>query len=115
MEKKKNITDYTADELEAVKCDVGEQEFTISTYRGEAALTVYISDNTMLTRFKKLMAAAPGEYKLKDIQWDKDGNPTGYFFEMPTRWLSFRSKDIKVELTEEQKRERAQRLLMNRK
>ena len=110
MVKKKNVSEYTADELEVVRRPTEEQEFTLDAYRNDAVISVYISDNTMLTKFKKLMKAAPENYKLKSIQWDTKGNPTGYFFEMRADLLRFGTGKTTRVYTEEEKRAAAERL-----
>lgn len=83
---RKFISEYTADDLGIMDVGADEQETTISWYRRDTVASVYTSDNTMLTKMKKLMAKSP-DCKLKDITWSKDGEPTGYFFEVPVRFV----------------------------
>lgn len=86
---RKAMTDYTADELELVDCATGEQEITISGYRSDDRLDVWVSDNVMLTKLKRAMKKAPDAYKLEDIVWTKDGTVAGYKFSMPKKRLRF--------------------------
>ena len=103
---RKPISEYTADDLGIVDVGADEQETTISWYRRDAVASVYTSDNTMLTKMKKLMAKS-SDCKLKNITWSKDGEPTGYFFEVPVRFV----KVLKPkEVSEEQRAALSERL-----
>lgn len=103
---KKPIEEYTADDLEVMEVAGEEQETTISWYRRDAIAVVWTSDNTMLTKMKKLMAKSP-DCKLKNITWSKDGEPTGYSFEVPVRFV----KVLKPkEVSEEQRMALSERL-----
>ena len=103
---RKPISEYTADDLEVMEVAGEEQETTISWYRRDAVASVYTSDNTMLTKMKKLMAKS-SDCKLKNITWSKDGEPTGYFFEVPVRFV----KVLKPkEVSEEQRAALSERL-----
>lgn len=103
---RKPISEYTADDLGIMDVAGEEQETTISWYRRDSVASVYTSDNTMLTKMKKLMAKSP-DCKLKNITWSKDGEPTGYFFEVPVRFV----KVLKPkEVSEEQRAALSERL-----
>lgn len=103
---RKPISEYTADDLGIMDVAGEEQETTISWYRRDAVASVYTSDNTFLTKMKKLMAKSP-DCKLKNITWSKDGEPTGYFFEVPVRFI----KVLKPkEVSEEQRAALSERL-----
>ena len=103
---RKPISEYTADDLGIMDVAGDEQETTISWYRRDAVAVVWTSDNTMLTKMKKLMAKSP-DCKLKNITWSKDGEPTGYFFEVPVRFV----KVLKPkEVSEEQRAALSERL-----
>lgn len=94
---KKPIEEYTADDLGIMDVAGEEQETTISWYRRDAVASVYTSDNTMLTKMKKLMAKS-SDCKLKNITWSKDGEPTGYFFEVPVRFVKvLKPKEVSEE------------------
>ena len=94
---RKPISEYTADDLGIMNVVGDEQETTISWYRRDAVASVYTSDNTMLTKMKKLMAKSP-DCKLKNITWSKDGEPTGYFFEVPVRFVKvLKPKEVSEE------------------
>lgn len=103
---RKPISEYTADDLGIMDVAGDEQETTISWYRRDSVASVYTSDNTMLTKMKKLMAKSL-DCKLKNITWSKDGEPTGYFFEVPVRFV----KVLKPkEVSEEQRAALSERL-----
>lgn len=103
---RKPISEYTADDLGIMDVAGDEQETTISWYRKDSVASVYTSDNTMLTKMKKLMAKSP-DCKLKNITWSKDGEPTGCFFEVPFRFV----KVLKPkEVSEEQRMSLSKRL-----
>lgn len=103
---RKPISEYTADDLGIMDVAGDEQETTISWYRRDSVASVYTSDNTMLTKMKKLMAKS-SDCKLKNITWGKDGEPTGCFFEVPVRFV----KVLKPkEVSEEQRAALSERL-----
>lgn len=94
---RKPISEYTADDLGIMDVTGEEQETTISWYRRDAVASVYTSDNTVLTKMKKLMAKSP-DCKLTNIAWSKDGEPTGYFFEVPVRFVKvLKPKEVSEE------------------
>lgn len=106
---RKELKDYTADELEAVDASGDEQEVTITAYRSDERMNLWVSDNTMLTKVKRCMRANPEEWRLEQIAWNKEGTVAGYEFSFPKKYLSFRTKTTTYELTDEQKAERAAR------
>lgn len=91
-----------------------EQEFTITASRNDKKITIYVSDNTFLTKVKRAFAANPTGWTGYMVK-NKEGNPTGYFFETSKKYLTLRTKDRTKELTEEQKAAVAERLKKSRK
>ena len=88
-----------------------EQETTINFSRTQDAVDVWTSDKTVMTKLDKLCITAPGFYKLiaEHKAQDDVGAITSKEYRISDkRMLSFRS--MKRNLTEEQKRERAERL-----
>lgn len=106
---KKAITEYLPDELDPVDASTDEQEVTITAYRGDERMSLWVSDNTMLTKVKRCMRANPEEWKLERVEWHKEGTVAGYEFSFPKKYLSFRTKTTTYELTDEQRAERAAR------
>lgn len=92
-------------QLKAVKCAAEEQETTITIMRDENKIRLYTSDNTRVTKMQKLINAPDTTWKLVKTVFDKEGNPTGYFFECSDKkMLGLRPKKAAVkEMTEEQK------------
>lgn len=88
-----------------------EQETTINFSRTQDAASVWTSDKTVMTKLDKLCISAPDFYKLiaEHKAQDDVGAITSKEYRISDkRMLSFRS--MKRNLTEEQKRERAERL-----
>ena len=84
---KKAVHLYRPEELEAI---VGltkeEKETTVSWSYDLPMATVWTSDNTTLTKMKKLMREVPTQCKLVDIGWYK-GNPVGYKFSVHKKFI----------------------------
>lgn len=99
-------------ELKSVVCeDIYEQETTIVFSRKENKASVYCSDNTMLTKIQKLLNTPDSEWELKGMDEDKEGNPTGYFFECPKNLISLRAKKkVGKEYTDEERAAFAERM-----
>ena len=91
-----------------------EQEFTITASRNDKKIAIYVSDNTFLTKVKKAFAANPTGWTGYVVK-NKEGNPTGYFFETSKKYLTLRSKDRTRKMTEEQRAAAAERLKRSRK
>ena len=88
-----------------------EQETTINFSRTQDAVDVWTSDKTVMTKLDKLCNSAPDFYKLiaEHRAQDDVGAITSKEYRISDkRMLSFRS--MKRNLTEEQRRERAERL-----
>ena len=88
-----------------------EQETTINFSRTQDAASVWTSDKTVMTKLDKLCISAPDFYKLiaEHKAQDDVGAITSKEYRISDkRMLSFRS--MKRNLTEEQKRKRAERL-----
>ena len=107
MLEKKYITNV--DEITSIRCDADSREITLNKGFGEN-WSVYVSDNTMLTKLKRLMKTAPEGYvKCWASGKTPDGFASGYFFELNPKCVTFRSgkkKERNIKLTEEQKAER---------
>ena len=88
-----------------------EQETTINFSRTQDAVDVWTSDKTVMTKLDKLCVTAPDFYKLiaeHRAQDDVGAIVSKEYRISDKRMLSFRS--MKRNLTEEQRRERAERL-----
>lgn len=91
-------------ELKACTCSVDEQETTIQISRDGKEIHLWTCDNTRLTKMQKLINAPGSLWKLTDTTYDKNGEPTGYFFICSDKkMLALRPKKVSKELTEEEK------------
>lgn len=91
--------------LELPECfpnvDVEEQETVISFSRRDDSITIYTSDNTTLTKLKKLMEKGAAQYRVKKI-WYIEGEPCGVSVEAAKRCLSLRAGNER-EISDEQR------------
>ena len=102
-------------ELKSVKCNVEEQETTIQISRADGIIRLYTSDNTRISKMQKLINAKGTEWKLDKAAYNKDGEPTGYFFSCHViNCLSLRTKKSKGrEFTEEEKEAAREKFVKN--
>lgn len=103
-------------ELKSVKCNVEEQETTIQISRADGIIRLYTSDNTRISKMQKLINAKGTEWKLDKAAYNKDGEPTGYFFSCSNKkMLSLRAKPAEyAPMSEEQKTALAERFAKTR-
>ena len=88
-----------------------EQETTISYCRTEAAVSVWTSDRTVMTKLDRLCREAPDNYQCVEIGRDQSGCMMSKEYQIADKGLlSFRKNRNTVTLTDEQKAERAERL-----
>lgn len=91
-------------ELKSCVCSTEEQETTIQISRDGNEIRLYTSDNTRLTKMQKLINAPGTLWKLVKADYDKEGNPMGYFFVCSDKnMLALRVKPQVKEYTEEEK------------
>lgn len=86
-----------------------EQETIVRIARDEENAIVYTSDTTMMTRLDKLVETS-GEWFVTKVRNFKDGTIADKTYECPKRLISFRKNTMRMELTDEQRAERAERL-----
>lgn len=85
------VAKYTVDDVVVLKgVSADEQETTVQMSRTDDVACVWTSDNTTVTKIKKLMGRAPDQWKLVKISTNAAGEPVGYFFECPKKLVSFR-------------------------
>ena len=103
-EQKKN---YTVDDLGLlVGIPTDEQETTIVLSRTEDKMSIWTTDNTMVTKLRALMNKSPEDYKLVNIS-ACNGAPAAYEVEAPKKLLSLRNT---MNLTDEQRAALGERL-----
>lgn len=84
-----------------------EQETVIQFDRNGTVCHVYTTDSTMMTKLDK---------KYKRVKQDYvNGKPIAAYYEFDKRLLSFRSKVMKKNLSDEEKKKARERLDRNRK
>ena len=97
----------TADEILGIHSTcVDEREVSLVKTAVDDVWSVYVSDNSMLTKIKRAMKQ-PGGERIKCWEAGRvDRFPTGYFFEMPAECISIRArkKTRKNPLTDEQRK-----------
>ena len=82
----------SSEEIEVIHCPTEFQETTIEYLRNENIMHVFTSDNTSLTKLKKLVQKNPSEWLCWEGSRDEHGFITGYFFEGPKKYLTLRTK-----------------------
>ena len=93
---------------------VEEQETVINFSRDNDTATIYTSDSTMITKLNKLTRTAGTEWKLDEIIKDKHGVEVARNYSCPKKLISYRSKTVKREMTEEEKQEISERMKTTR-
>lgn len=81
-----------------------EQETVINIMRDEDVAHICTSDSTMITKLEHRCESNPDEWK------KVDENPEYKFYECPKNFISFRSKKVTRELTDEQRAEISERM-----
>ena len=97
MDNKKKYLKGT--DIKSVVCDSDSQEVTIQFDR-EGIAHMYVSYNPWITKMRKKVEEDPDTFKCVCAGY-LDGNPTGYFFEFPSKLVNIRSKQ--TERSEETK------------
>ena len=89
-----------------------DQETVISYGRTEDYAMVWTNDKTVMTKLDRLCERSPDNYICTEVgrMLNGDGITDKQYKIMDKGLLSFRSNRVKIELTEEQKAERAERL-----
>lgn len=91
-------------ELKSCSCPAEEQETTIQISRDGREIHLWTSDNTRVTKMQKLINAPGTLWKLTKTTYDKEGNPTGYFFVCSDKnMITLRAKPQTKEYSEEEK------------
>ena len=85
-----------------------EQETVINWLRIDDVIQIYTSDNTMLTKLKKLMASGPDQYTLTDVSY-YEGNPCSVTVTTQLRCLSLRAGN-KRDLSDEERQALSDRM-----
>lgn len=101
---------YTVDDLVAFPNNpLDEQETSIVFERNGDKMTIWTSDNTIVTKLRGLMTKSPEEYILRSIS-TYDGQPVAYEIEAPKEFLSLRGVHRTRTMTEEQRIANSERM-----
>jgi hypothetical protein len=91
-----------------------EQEVHISFGRLDDRASIYVSDTRYINRLNKLVEKSD-EWQIEHEERLKStGELLGITYSCPINLISFRSKTTKLELTDEQRAERAELLRKNK-
>lgn len=91
-----------------------EQEVSITFNAGEDVADLYTADPVWIRKLDKLALQNPEQFRIKN-EYCHEGKPIAKRYEFPKRFVSIRSKDVKKELTEEQRVELSNRMKEQRK
>ena len=81
-----------------------EQETIVTMMRDEDYATIYTSDTLMMRKLKKY------EHWGVDKTYTSDGEIVGVTYKVPKKMITFRSRVVTREMTEEQRQAAAERL-----
>lgn len=97
---------------------ITEQETTISIQRDSDLAYIETTDPTMFTKLKKRVNENPEEWEIVDVTTAAGGDPniiTSAVFTCPKKYVSFRSKTVSREMSEEERQRAGERLRNLRK
>lgn len=86
-----------------------EQEVTIGFNAEEDTAELYIADPVWIRKLDRLVEQNPEQFKLGRVE-TYSGEIVSKRYTFPKRFVSIRSKDVKRELTDEQREELTKRL-----
>ena len=97
-----NKKEYDLDDINITGNASEERETNINISADDKYASIYTSDNVYLTKFKKNIMANPKEWKITDIYYIRE-SICGVRLRAPKSLMSFRSKTMTRELTDEQR------------
>ena len=107
----KTLKEYDLEELTISGNTSEESEVCVTALKSEDIANIYTSDNSYLTKFKKLIETNPDAWKITQVVERSDGTISGVMLQVPKRCLSFRAgKEAERSLSEDQKAELRERL-----
>ena len=102
------------DDITATKCNMFEQETIIQISRNRDTASIWTSDNTQLTRIKRIMRKDPNSYVCTEVTKNKLGEVVGCAFECPKNLIGYRTS-VKRSMSDEQRKRASERLKECRK
>lgn len=94
----------TFNDIKLIKCPTEEAETTITYMRKEKIALIYTSDNTTVTKIRRQFADMLHEVVVYEADYI-DGEPSGYFFEVPKKLIHFKKWRDKSKAKEESEAE----------
>ncbi len=85
-----------------------EQEIVINFNAGEDMATLYTADPVWIRKMNKLVDSNPEQFSVTKSE-RQGGQLVSNSYKFPKRFISIRSKDVKRDLTDEQRAEIAKR------
>lgn len=105
--------------LTLVGSSTEEQETVVNYRRAEDYAYVETTDQTVLTKLKKLISQNPTEWVIDNVTTSKDSSSeidiTSIRVRCPKKYISYRARSVEREFTEEQRQVLAERLRAARK
>lgn len=83
---------------------IEEQETHINFMRGDDRAVIYTSDTTIMTKLNKLVELDGTEWKLESESRLSSGELIGKTYSCPVSFITFRSKRIERNYTDEQRK-----------
>lgn len=87
-----------------------EQETHINFSREDSRAEIYVSDTTMITKLNKLVELPETEWKLERVSKLDSGEVIGKTYSCPVEFISFRTKRINRNYSEEDRKKIGERL-----
>ena len=88
-----------------------DSECCVTALKSEAISNIYTSDNSYLTKFKKLIEINPDAWKITQVVERSDGTISGVMLRVPKKFISFRAVErVGRVMTDEEKTAAAERL-----
>lgn len=99
-------------ELKLAGIPLVEQETAINYRRSEDGAEIWTSDRTVMTKLDRMCQEAPENYQCTETgrALNSDAVMCKVYSISDKSLISFRARRVKLELTDEQKRERAERM-----
>lgn len=87
-----------------------EQEIVINASRTNPMASIYVTDRRWITKMDKKVVANPQQFRVKEVHRQLgSGEIIGKTYEFPAKFISIRSKEVKRDLTDEERKKIADR------
>ena len=87
-----------------------EQEIVINASRTNPMASIYVTDRRWITKMDKKVVANPQQFRVKEVHRQLgSGEIIGKTYEFTAKFISIRSKEVKRDLTDEERKKIADR------